>query len=278
MADAKVILVLIDALGFQAASDRCGYLGHLTEYGQCAKYRVKGELPAVSRPMYETVMTGLPVYRHGITTNAYMGASRFPNIFSLCKQHGLKTAAAAYMWMAELYNGTPAYDVRFDRFQIHRGGQIDYGIFYCEDAYPDTHLYADGYYLSQAYQPDFLLIHPMGVDFAGHQAGSDSFAYQHAVENSMKALAFYLPIWRQQGYSVVITADHGMDGLGIHCGDTAIQREVPLFILSERVKAGDFSDGMISQLNVAPLVCMLLGIPPGPEMIDPQKHIGVIGT
>lgn len=93
----KVILVMIDALGFESAWDRCGYLGHLVEIKKGAAYRVRGELPAQSRPMYETVLTGLPASVHGICTNAYTGASTSSNLFSIAKAHKKTTAAAAYL-------------------------------------------------------------------------------------------------------------------------------------------------------------------------------------
>lgn len=274
MKQAKLILVLIDALGYQTMSDRCGYLGHLVECGKAARYKVRGELPAVSRPMYETVMTGLPASAHGVTTNAYCGGSRCPNLFSMAKAGGMTTAAAAYKWMAELYNGTPAFDVRFDRYQMGRkGGSIDYGFFYYEDSYLDTHLYGDAEYLRQAYQPNFLLVHPMGVDDAGHRYGSSSEGYQKAANKSISALSQYIDLWRGAGYDIVVTADHGMDNFGVHLGDTPAQREVPLYILSDRLAKGDFTGRIISQLNIAPLACYLLGLPRAPGMIDPKKEI-----
>lgn len=62
---AKLILVLMDACRFDAITQTAGYLEHMIDYGKGAKYRIRGELPSMSRPMYETLMTGLPVWRHG---------------------------------------------------------------------------------------------------------------------------------------------------------------------------------------------------------------------
>jgi hypothetical protein len=39
------------------------------------------------------------------------------------------------------------------------------------------------------------------------------------------------------------------------------------------VEKGDFSDHDISQLNIAPLVCSILGIPRAEGMLDPSKEI-----
>lgn len=270
----KVILVMIDALGFESAWDRCGYLGHLVEIKKGAAYRVRGELPAQSRPMYETVLTGLPVSVHGICTNAYTGASTSSNLFSIAKAHKKTTAAAAYKWISELYNQTSAYNERTDRFQLSGGrGDIDQGIFYHDDGYPDSHLYADGDFLARTYRPDFLLIHPMNVDYMGHKAGKGSREYEHAAECTMMYIAWYLDAWREMGYDVLVTADHGMDALGIHYGDTPLQREVPLFVFSDRVQPGNYTDHTISQLLVAPLACALMELPPAPGMQAPFPTI-----
>ena len=270
----KVIFVMVDALGYETAWARCGYLGHLAEAGKGAVYRVRGELPAQSRPMYETLMTGLPAGVHGICTNDYTGASKSESLFSLARRHKKTTAAAAYKWIAELYNGRGAFNPVTGRYQLgNQAGLIDNGIFYSVDDYPDSHLYADGDYLRRAFRPDFLLIHPMNVDDQGHRHGRDSREYQHAAEVSLCWVSQYLDEWRRDGYDVIVTADHGMDGPGIHYGDTPSQREVPLFIFSGRVEPGNFTDHTVSQLHIAPLACALLGIEAGKGMLRPAGEI-----
>ena len=265
----KVILVMIDGLNFTTSEERCGLLGRFVESGQAAKYRVIGQLPAQSKPLYETLMTGLPVELHEVTTNAYFGASKSNNIFSICKTSGKSTAAAAYMWIAELYNRMPVGSIKSNRYQLNnKTGHIDNGIFYFEDHYPDSHLYADADYLLRAFSPDFLLVHPMNVDYYGHRNGSASREYQHSAELSVNTLCYYLPDWQKAGYDLVVTSDHGMDELGIHFGDSPKQREVPLYIISGQVESGDYSDLAITQLIVAPLICRLLGITPSAEMQD----------
>lgn len=56
----KTIFVLLDACGYEIATRYLGYLEHMVDYGLAAKYKVRGELPSMSRPMYETLMTGVP--------------------------------------------------------------------------------------------------------------------------------------------------------------------------------------------------------------------------
>lgn len=264
----KVILVMIDAQGFETAVQRAGFLEHLCEMGLAAKYRVACGLPSSSRPMYETILSGLPVSVHGIYSNQTVRRSISENLFSLTRRYGRTNAAAAYGWVSELYTDHAPFDVFRDRIQLDGSGDIDHGIFYIEDTYPDSHLYADGEMLRQMYHPDFLLIHPMNVDDMGHRHTAASREYGHASEVSFDQIAILFDRWRADGYDLLVTGDHGMDLLGMHGGNDAIQREVPLYIVSDAAAAGDYSDHVISNLNIAPFICDLLEIPRGAQMIS----------
>jgi predicted AlkP superfamily pyrophosphatase or phosphodiesterase len=101
----------------------------------------------------------------------------------------------------------------------------------------------------------------MAVDEWGHMKGADSAEYANAVAAVGHLIAARMPEWLQTGYQVVVTADHGMNNLGIHVGTEPAQREVALYIFSDKVENGRFEENYISQLNVAPMVCRLLGIP-----------------
>ncbi len=264
----KTIMVIIDACGYDVATEYLGYLEHLADYHQCAKYKVKGELPSISKPMYETLMTGTPAYVHGIVSNEITRMSHEKSIFELCHEAGLKTGAAAWYWISELYNEAPFVRER-DRIRFERvGDQIDYGMYYWEDEYPDSVLFAEGEYIRLNYSPDFMLYIPMSVDNAGHvyHAGTAEYA-QHVAEAGIR-IAALIPKWIEAGYQVIITADHGMDAHGIHCGSSKIQTEVPLYIISQKVETGRFEEASISQRNIAPLLCRLLEIKTSDAMID----------
>ena len=267
----KVIFVMVDALGYETATKRAGYLEHLVTHNKAAKYKMQGDLPAASRPMYETLMTGLPAWMHGVTMNDVVRESRCENIFSLCKKQGLVTAAAAFGWICELYTGKYPFDPYTDRILDQPRGNLDCGIFYQNCDYPDSELYADGEYLRKKYHPDFLRIHPMNVDTIGHGYGCLSKENQGAADASFQQIARLCEDWREDGYDVIVTGDHGMDTLGLHGGNEAVQRDVPLYILSDQVKKGDFTDHEISNLQAAPLVCRLLGIPLSEGMIQENQ-------
>ena len=264
----KTIFVLLDACGYEVGTEYLGYLEHLVDYGMAAKYRVRGELPSMSRPMYETLLTGVPSHVHGITCNEVVRRSNQESVLYLCKKSGLTVGGAVYFWMSELYNKAP-FDKHNDRIQFNREGNlIDYGIFYWEDTYPDSHLFQDGEFIRKSYKPDFMMYHPMSIDLAGHTYGADSKEYAWKVADNGCLIADLLPSWIEDGYQVVVTADHGMDDRGIHCGIADKQRVVPLYIISPLAENGHFEDHSIDQRNIAPLLCRLLEIETAKVMIE----------
>ncbi|HWR23708.1 MAG TPA: alkaline phosphatase family protein [Feifaniaceae bacterium] len=267
---AKTVFILLDGCNYRTATENLGYLEHLTEAGAIAKHRVRGELPASSRPMYETLLTGLPVLEHGVASNLAVRLSRCENIFSLCRKNGLSTAAAAYCWISELYVRAP-FSHKTDRFLNDPDCAIQHGVFYFEDNYPDSHVLADATYLLQRHGPDFLMIHTMNIDDAGHAFTCASPQYAKAAAKADMLLSVLVPELTEAGCSVVVTADHGMNGLGLHGGNTDEQRETALYLFSPSARRGDFTRNAIPQLCVAPLLCACLDMERAPGMRSLQE-------
>jgi predicted AlkP superfamily pyrophosphatase or phosphodiesterase len=226
----RLIMVVIDALRFDTACSHMGFMQHLVERGQFARYEVKSELPALSRPLYETILTGTPAFVNGITGNQVVRLSKQESLFHLARKNGKKTAAAAYYWVSELYNRAPFQHVR-DRIQLDQDCPIENGLFYFEDHYPDSHLFTDAGWLLQEKRPDFLYIHPMNVDDDGHKFTADSKQYRNRVLAVDSLLSMCIPEWISLGYDVIVTADHGMTADGNHGGNTKEDRHVPLFVI-----------------------------------------------
>jgi predicted AlkP superfamily pyrophosphatase or phosphodiesterase len=256
----KVILILSDGLRYDTAVANMGYLGHLVETRQATLYKVMGELPSMSRPMYETIHTGLTASEHGIVSNLVVRRSTKPNVFQSAVRAGKTTAAAAYWWFSELYNRAP-----FDRIQDREVDDetllIQHGRFYTQDDYPDIELLATAGMLVRRFKPDYLLIHPMGMDHAGETYGADSPEYRkHAIGQDMW-LATFVSEWLEAGYNILLTADHGVNADGHHGGTLPEVREVPLFIMQpEQAGKGD-TQAVVSQLQLAPTLCKLLDVP-----------------
>ncbi len=263
----KLIVVILDGCRYDTAVAQLGFMNHLVEHEQASLLKVISEMPSNSRPLYEVLMTGVPTYENGIYSNYHARRSKEWSLFELVKQAGGKTGAAAYHWYSELYNQAP-YNILVDRIQHQEERLIQHGIFYSEDSYPDSHLFADANYLVNQYQPDFLVVHSMNIDDAGHKFTANSREYTAAVNRADGLLAVCIPEWLQKGYQIVVTADHGMDEHGLHGGSLAAHREVPFYLISN--KREQLKEEPMPQLMAAPLFCWLLGIAPSEKMRDLQ--------
>ena len=268
----KVIFVILDGCGFDLAQECCGFLEHMAESGNAAKYKVRSQLPSMSRPLYATLLTGLPVYRHGVGNNLVNHKLEADSVFSLCRKENRTTAAAAYFWMSELFQ-YGQFDYAEHRHQLHGDGNIQHGLYYFEDEYPDSHLFLDAEFLRRSFAPDFLLAHSMNIDHAGHAYGVGSMQRSLAAIQADAVLSALVPVWLAAGANVVITADHGAGAHGLHGGNTPEQRTVPLYLLGPGIRKRVDTEQTIDQLWVAPLLCQLLGIAPGQEMCKPEVDL-----
>lgn len=255
----KVILILSDALRYDTAVAGMGYLGHLVESKLASLYKVTGELPSMSRPMYETVHSGLTSSEHGIVANTVVRQSTKPNIFQSVTSAGKVTAAAAYYWFSELYNRAP-FDRIDDKEVDDENLLIQHGRFYTQDEYPDIELFTTAALLARRFFPDYLLVHPMGMDYHGEMFGSDSSEYRNQAIRQDVILAPLIVEWRERGYTILVTGDHGINTDGAHGGTTLEQREVPLFVIQPNGQGRGDTESTISQMQIAPTVLKLLDI------------------
>lgn len=260
----KVILVVLDGLSYPVAHHCMGYLSGLIEADRATLNKMECELPSMSRPLYECILTGIAPVNSGIVNNEVVRLSHFDSIFSLAQKAGKTTAAAAYYWVSELYNRAPFVATR-DRFTHDKQLAIQHGCFYQADYYPDDHLFVDAEYLRTQYLPDFLLIHPMNIDDAGHKFGLDSSQYSNSARKADIILANYLPSWIEQGYQIIITSDHGMNNDHSHGGTLPEERCVPLFVIGEQFSHQ--TECRVEQTELCGTICALLGIDYADKMI-----------
>lgn len=264
----KVIFVLLDGLTRENCLKSMGYLWHMKEIGKASYLDVKGELPSLSRPCYESIFTGTPASVHGIVSNNITRNSVCDNVFSLAVKKGLRTGAAAYHWMCELYASSP---FEFSKRQLHDESlPIQHGCYYFEDDYPDTHLFFDGDFIRKTWDTDLLLIHPMGIDLTGHKFGNNSKEYEVKLIEIDGILSNLLPCWIAEGYAVIVTSDHGMNSLGNHGGNQDILRELPMFMFNI---APAETEHVYSQLSIAPTICRLLDIEKAESMKEPEIEL-----
>jgi predicted AlkP superfamily pyrophosphatase or phosphodiesterase len=252
----KSILVVLDGLNYQVAREAMGYLQAQCAAGRGRLYQLECELPSLSRPLYECILTGIIPVDSGIVNNAVSRLSHQRSVFHYARDAGLTTAAAAYHWVSELYNRSP-FEAARDRHTQDVTLPIQYGHFYYDDSYPDSHLFDDGESLRLNYQPDFLLIHPMNIDDAGHQFGLNSPQYRNKARVVDGVLSRYLGGWLDAGYQVMVTSDHGMNDDRSHGGILPQERQVPLFVFGD---AFSLATAHPLQTQLCGTLCQLLQI------------------
>lgn len=252
----KSILVVLDGLNYQVAQDAMGYLQAQCAAGRGRLYQLECELPSLSRPLYECILTGITPVESGIVHNHVDRLSTQRSIFHYARDAGLTTAAAAYHWVSELYNCTP-FDPPRDRHTSDESLAIQHGHFYYDDAYPDSHLFDDAESLRRRHDPDFLLIHPMNIDDAGHKFGLSTPQYRNKARTADGILSHYLGDWLEAGYQVIVTADHGMNDDRSHGGILPEERQVPLFVFGS---AFSLKDAEPLQTELCGTVCQILNI------------------
>ncbi len=254
----KLVFIVLDGLCYSEAEEQMGFLNHLVEKSVGDLYKVKSEMPSMSRPLYETILTGVPPYKSGIVNNKITRLSNNKSIFHLVKDAGGQSCAAAYHWISELYNTSP-FDYINHCYQEDDKKPIQYGRFYFEDDYPDSHLFVDAEMLRKKHGPDFLYIHPMGIDYVGHKYGRDSREYRTKVIETDIILSNFIPKWMDEGYDIIVTSDHGMNKDGNHCGNSGEERSVPLFYFGNK-ELNILKEKEIEQRYIAAIVCRILNI------------------
>lgn len=256
----KAILIMSDALRYDVATTHMGFLGHLVETKQATLYKIIGELPSMSRPMYETIHTGVRSSEHGIVANTVNRRSIMPNIFQSVTEAGRVTAAVAYYWVSELYNRAP-FDWIDDKEVDDEKLLVQHGRFHRTDDFPDEESFASAAHLVRRFSPDYMLLHPVMMDYTGETYGSDSTQYRRQAIKQDVLLGPLLVEWKERGYTVLVTGDHGINPDGHHGGTTSEQREVPLFIITPERQGRGLANETVSHLQIAPTILKILDLP-----------------
>jgi len=254
----KVILILIDGLGYRTMRDYCGYLEARVADGTARRSRLLADLPSMSRPIYETLHTGVPITTHGITTNYAVRLSTQPNIFAAVRGAGGSTATSGSFWFSELYNRAP-FDRMRDTIQIDTDWPIQHGVYYIDEATPDAEPFHAASSLMFSYQPDYMLLHPAMLDHVGHKHGGDSAQYRNSATVVDTLIAAFAPVWEKLGYRIMVTADHGMNADHMHGGTEDVVRQVAFYDF--RPATPGTADDDAPQTMVAPTILQAMGVP-----------------
>ena len=267
----KVILLVADGLSYLTAVEQCGYLESLVAGGKARRWKMQGVLPTLSAPVYETLHTWLEPHEHGITANDNLRASNRSHVFGLARDAGKTTGAVANFYFSVLYNGDPWVPMR-DMEVDDDARVIQHARFHTDTGYTkfnlsipsDADLTTQVSIMIDRHAPDYILYHNCSCDSVGHAYGSQSPEYKKTAWKVDNQLAQHVDFWRENGYRILVTADHGFTDFGHHGGTTDDVRDVPFYDIGHPNPG--IAEEVADQLAVAPTILSRMGVEIPPVM------------
>ena len=254
--DNRVVMILVDGMrpDFVVGSNN-PYVG---EFLAGSAYTMEGRtvMPSVTLPCHSSLFFSVPAERHGILTNTWAPQVR--------PVRGLaETLSGAGKKCAFVYDWGPLRD-------LARPEDLSYSYFIngytvgFENTLPlnterAVELLAGG-------APDFMFVYMGMPDSRGHGFGFTTPEYAEAVSlcwDAIRAITEAAAAQQQQGYGVVVLADHGGHGR-MHGEDIPEDMTIPIILHGDIFKNADIGPGA-NIMDVAPTIAEAMGVAPDAE-------------
>jgi predicted AlkP superfamily pyrophosphatase or phosphodiesterase len=262
----KLLLIVLDGVPYRNWRRLMGNLEGWVQSGEARVWKMRSVLPSTSACCYASIHTGVSPQVHGILSNENRFRVEQPDIFSEVGKAGGKTGAVTHSYWSEFFRAypfDPVEDMEFDE----PGGPITHGRFHTMTGYnarnqmtpSDVDLFATLTMLTRRYGIDYGILHTCTLDSMGHRFGHDCHEMDHAVYAMDGMLAGFLPRWREAGYEVIVTAEHGQTDRGHHGGHDDEMQDFALYYFGPG--KGPEAGTLLDQLQLAPTVLNRLGVP-----------------
>lgn len=262
----KLLLLIIDGVPYRNWRRLFGNLEGWVASGEARVWRHRSVLPSTSATCYASIHTGLAPQVHGAWGNEYVFRLQHPDVFSEVTAAGGRTGAVAHSFWSEFFHRAP-FDPLRDLEYDEPGAPIAHGRFHTMTGYDhvnqmtpsDFDLFWTLSLLVDRFGIDYGMLHTCTLDSMGHRFHHDCAEMDHACGHLDAMLAPHIARWRQAGYEVMVTADHGQDARGHHGGTTEEQTDAALYWFGGGEGPGP--ETVISQLQLAPTILTRLGVP-----------------
>ncbi|MEM9126620.1 MAG: alkaline phosphatase family protein, partial [Pseudomonadota bacterium] len=222
--DRKFLLIILDGVPWRNFRRLFGNLEGWVDTGEAQVWKLRSVLPSTSASCYASIHTGVTPQEHGCTGNGNVFRLQHQDVFSQVRQAGGTTGAVTHSYWSQFFNRNPFDYVRDIEYDEPDSTTINHGRFHSMTGYGtanqmtpcDVDLFATLTSLCLRFGLDYGILHTCTLDSLGHRFFHDCQEMDHACFVMDEMLAPFIPRWRQLGYDVIVTADHGQDERGHH--------------------------------------------------------------
>ena len=263
----KLLVLIIDGVPLRNWERLFGNLEGWVATGEARRWVMRSPLPSTSASCYASIHTGVPPQVHGVSGNDAVSRLSVPDVFGELRKSDKKTGAVTHSFWSEFFNRAPFDPIRDIEYDEPESLSINHGRFHTMTGYGydnqmtpcDADLFATLGMLVARYGIDYGILHSCTLDSMGHRFQHDSHQMDQACFMLDAQMAPYIRRWRDAGYDIIVTADHGQDDRGHHGGKSELQQDYALYYFGQASFCG--GDGMLSQLQMAPTILSLMGVP-----------------
>jgi predicted AlkP superfamily pyrophosphatase or phosphodiesterase len=263
----KLLLIILDGVPYANWRRLFGNLEGWVQSGEAQVWKMCSVLPSISATCYASIHTGISPQVHHVYGNEFVRRLDVPDVFSEVTGAGGLTGAVAHSFWSEFFNRHPFDFVNDIEYDEPGQSPISHGRFHTMTGYghtnqmtpSDVDLFATLTMLCEKKGIDYGMLHTCTLDSMGHRFGHDNTPMDNACEAVDVMLQPFLKRWRDAGYEVIVTADHGQDARGHHGGTGPEQQDFALYYFGPA--KGPAPDTLLDQLQLAPTILKRMGVP-----------------
>ncbi len=272
--NSKLLLIILDGVPWRNWRGLFGNLEGWVDSGHARVWRMRSVLPSTSASCYASIHTGVSPQEHGCTGNDNVFRVGLPDIFRQVREAGGVTGAVAHSFWSEFFNRAPFDPVRDIEYDEQDSSTINHGRFHTMTGYGhdnqmtpcDLDLFATLTSLCDRFGLQYGMLHTCTLDSMGHRFRHDCREMDLACFKADEMLAPFITRWRQMGYEIIVTADHGQSDRGHHGGRGEDQQDFALYYFGSAV--GPEPEMILRQTQLAPTILKRLGAPVPATMTD----------
>lgn len=195
--------LLVDGLKASAEKHLMN-ISHAVQHGEMQSWDVKAAFPTLSYPNYATILSGNEPSVHGLLDNKLKLPMEHDHMFDKLAASGKVIAVVGFYWWRCLLGNGPWHLTT-----------------YTEEDTQDSWVYEQAQTIAMKINPDFLLVHSLGVDYSGHTWGGDSPDYGESARRVDSLISKFQEFWAHEfGGKILVGSDHGMRGDKGHGGNS----------------------------------------------------------